>query len=442
MRHAEKERGLFSFLTWPFYLAQVLAAQEFLGGNARAWPDGSDVLAADRLAREQEDGSVASASDRMPTLYVPDDEDAAGSQATRNWTPLAAVAASAVADDKDSEPKASEPLDGTLGDFIQGAGMGGAFDGTADARGSGFVMEGGPLHAGFFPETGGTADVVTLLDRLSSTLGSDLESTSSLLGGILKEVNLPSPLGNLDTSLNTIVDGTLDLVGSTADSLLDELNNSRTLEGIGASLDGVTSELGMQLAGVVTALDHVVDGTTDAIATELNGADSALGALLQGAGKLVDNLHDPDHLNSVCACGPSDDGDASATPFASATLLVEDFFATLTSPDTLGVVASAGSIALGASASDASGTDALFHGGKYTDYSLALKSDSEANAHPSDFADARTDGSQLVIPESGEHVDHLHDPTINAMAHDVAGTVAALPSALEDIGLRGGDTLL
>lgn len=443
-RRPERERGLYSFLTWPFYLAQVLVAQEFLAGSERARPGEPEDARAQQDARD-DSGTAADPADRSLVLYAT--EEQAGERETAN-------ARAVLANAKTSELTGEEERNGTGPEHSQpedagvsvgrGAATAGGLDGSVDAQGSGTLAEQGSSRALFLPHTTDTAEVLGLLDGLES----NITGSYPLLGQILNDVDLSAMLGVPDLSLGALLDGTLDLLGESATTVLGGLDLARSLDEVDASvdraldavgdsttsvLDGVGSLLGIELDGAAKIVDPVLDGSGDAVAAELSAIGAEGGAEFDGATKLVGSLTGTvDGTVAVADATPPVGGH----PNPSVESLID--------PDTFdAIVASQASLAPSSLEAESTREDDLFSGGKYTDYGLALKTHWRGDVpRPSDQPDASTNRGESAISDNNDHASDLHAETIGATLDGLADTSIALPSVIEELGLRGGDSLL
>ncbi len=92
------------------------------------------------------------------------------------------------------------------------------------------------------------------------------------------------------------------------------------------------------------------------------------------------------------------------------------------------------------------GADDIFNGGTYTDYGVALKTDAADNPGRAGDAPAPA-GAQEIAAEDAANVEPDRAPasadhTVAPAPATPAPVVAELTSALDDLGLRGGDSLL
>jgi hypothetical protein len=179
-KRVERARGLRSFLTWSFFLAQIAAAERFIGGEADAAP--GEEGAAKHAASEAKTGNaiplpqgVAAASDGIP-----------GGTGER-----AAPAAPSFAQNTAGEPSApaqqiavAEAASTGVPITIGGAGASGGSDAT------------GPVPAG-----------------IDSLLSGDSLVPGDLLPLHL-DLNAPALLGNITGAAVDLVDGTLTSLGA------------------------------------------------------------------------------------------------------------------------------------------------------------------------------------------------------------------------------------
>jgi hypothetical protein len=180
-RRVERARGLRSFLTWSFFLAQIAAAERFIGGEADAaqaeegaakQPAFDQVKAGDALPLQQ---SVAAASDGIP-----------GTAGER-----AAPAAPSFAQNTAGEPSAPPQ---------QVA--------VAEAAPTGVPITAGGAGASDGSGTPGSAPA-----GIDSLLPSDSVVPGDLLPLHL-DLNAPALLGNVTDAALDLVDGTLTSLGA------------------------------------------------------------------------------------------------------------------------------------------------------------------------------------------------------------------------------------
>lgn len=221
-----KERALWNFLTWSFFLAQVLAAEQFIGAQAKAADD--------------------------PVLKTPDSTGLAAS-------PLQSLALP----------------DGTVAavDDVRSA-FGGSLDDTL----------GPSVKLGYFGDSAIDLDYAALarsedFSQSISAGGYGMAEAGSLLPG-------DTPIGPLpDTVVDVVVPDVLEVIGDVTGPLLDTVEDIvATLTGL---VGGITDPLLHTVGGVAGAVDDVVHEVLAPVTNLVEDLAQPLGGALASAGQLT-----------------------------------------------------------------------------------------------------------------------------------------------------------
>jgi hypothetical protein len=323
----ERQRGLKSFLTWAFFLAQMSAAEQLLTGAAKAQHD--DLL--DHTAKPSE-----APPDPALDEIAPAKTTGAGSEAATASPPASSGFPLPTLDDDAStqmHPHLSSPASASTSLHV-GLSGGAAAGSAAHAR---VGSSGSPDHA---------------LPHLLPDLG------------LIKQ--MAPPTAGADGDLNSLLGFDLDIdAGGLISANIDlDLGNLLVapLQGVGELVGTLTEDLGNLLNGPGLAL-------TEDLGTVLNGTGLALGETLDAvASGLSSTLSELTGLNLTDGLAGLLDRDGAETPEQSSD-------------------AGSGADNLGASnlgnlgASNALPDD-LFAEGQYTEYNIALRNGPEPVTDP------------------------------------------------------------
>jgi hypothetical protein len=377
-----KERALWNFLTWSFFLAQILAADQLVNGQANAAGD-LDLPASDAAAE--------AAALRLDGL-MPD-----------------ADTGNAVPDDVGASRSAGQADDGVAVSMQAGRadGPGIILDAIPEAQSQGSaeveIVSGGhvPSASAQIPAEDATPSIANdihggLLDVVNDTVDPLLDTVENL-GEVLDDI------------VGGIVAPLIGTLGDTVESAVDPLLN--TVEVVVSSLD--------ESLGAVTAplLGTLGDAVPDVVAAITGGLDD-----------VVENPIQP--LEGAVELAMK--GLAALAPAAAASLEATDAIGD--------VLASAGELTF--PIVETVGLDDLFIGSRYTDYNLALQaklplapatesSDAAVSSSnpPVDVLAALSDVGDTELLDNVK--DGLHLPHI------------AIPGVLDDAALRGlGDGIV
>jgi hypothetical protein len=377
LKQPERQRGLWSFLTWSFFLAQTLAAEAFVGSAAKAAHDdsssdhanGSDASRAyDDLARSAAgqtagEGETNAGSDagggshdaNLANLVAGLHEGAQGAPIALASAHGVLAAGSAVAVELEHS---GSPTPSASGD------QAGAF--PPNDPGSLGGSDGGQVAVGVEIDPGlglhvGTDVALDLGHVVGLDLGLDL---SHVLGS---DINFD---GGIEIDLNPTLKAQFSDLSETVSHMLDGVRESGLLaEGGDETLGKLTETVSNSVEGPATAVAHVVSDAVDF---------GSLGQAVSSGGTITLPL-----LKTVQA-------------------------------------------------------DDLFSGGRYTDYNLSLPpgADGHDNSEKVDSDTAGKTGSLSSLVDS--LTDH-HDAHASADAadQDVHASHIGVPSVLDELGLRG-----
>jgi hypothetical protein len=224
-----KERALWNFLTWSFFLAQVLAAEQFIGAQARA----SETL-------------DLSSSDQATAMAAP---------------PLDALAALDGAGNLEEDPRLSPAT--TLDDVFAQSLKLGQFDGS--------VVDLDAIAAGRTEDVSQSISVATA----ASEAFSPGDATGGLIPGSVVDVVIPD---------------LLDVIGDTTGPLLDSVED--IVVALTGLVGSITDPLLGTVGGVVHAVDDVVQDVLALPGRLLDGSASPVTALLDITDDLAGTTHD------------------------------------------------------------------------------------------------------------------------------------------------------
>jgi hypothetical protein len=266
----ERQRGLKSFLTWAFFLAQVSAAEQLLTGAAKAQGDEfsnnpakppeespPDPLAENAIQKHvggPDADAMTSSASGSSTLHLPCLDDSTLTHA---------------------HPQLLSPAAGNLPPHIVGAASGGA--GSAAAAQARVGSSGSPDSSLPDLHVDQTAPALVQADGdVSSLLGFELNLGDDGLIGI--DLDLGNLVGTLDNLLTTPLQEVTELVGS----LTNDLGN--LLNGAGLALGEVLDSTGEELGQVLDSTSEVLGSALDlSELTGLNLTDGLSGLLGQGS---------------------------------------------------------------------------------------------------------------------------------------------------------------
>ena len=425
----ERRRGHLSFLTWPFYLAQALVAEQFLGDAVRP------ALAA------EEPGRAARSENSRPEFESSVLEPRhRSSDADTPQSPAGLANRANPSDDKLQLAKIAEPPEAREGGVDNGnateagaSGNGGGSAGggskpalSADAGAGTDGVEVGEGN-GSLPVTFNSSSIVLLIDASSGesiTVTSPLESAVAALG-------LVTPIVQL------------------AGSLLPVATDATT--SLAADLAGMIARIVHAPPALTSTAGAVADLTGDALSVITpitNAAGTAISAAIDGVGELAGDL--PDIVAPMVQAAPQ----AIATPvshaieeLASPVLAVADQIATVTA-DAIQLghgLADGGMIAFAAAPPSALAAELLFGDGGYSLFGIAMSngapspvdlSTDDTRSEPRGLLDHDNDQDGRSSDRGGD------DNSRDSLAAAATPILAPATTALDDIGLRLHDGLL
>jgi hypothetical protein len=425
-----REKGLWSFLTWSFFLSQVVGAEQASAAEAR--PSG----AADDTASTSDTavGQAATSGVRPPTAEI--QEVATGplvqslAQAAAPSVFLAAAPAEfappGVRSTEDSSggqqtsaapavPVGTQPAANWAPGATPGSELGGGAPGVGDPLLS--VIEMPPV-------------VNQVIAPVVDLVGDVVEDVGEVLDSVVEQVVVPviGIVGDvagdvvqvLDPVVEQVVAPVIGIVGDVAGDVVQVLDP--VVEQVVAPVIGIVGDV---VGDVVQVLDPVVEQVVapvvqvldpiveQVVAPVVQALDPVVAPVIEALDPLLAPVADivGGPLASLLGLDPGGGAPIIMTPV---------------------VAASSGSLDFeGAPAAGPLVLDDLFSGGNYTDYNLALQSDVPAGASSAPGAILHD-----VVDSAGDFLgavagNNLSDGE-NANSHFIG-----LPSILEEIGLRG-----
>ena len=408
----DKPRGFFSFLTWPFYLAQAVAAEAVVGGMLRP------VLADEENAAKARP-TPTSENDYGTALREPGTASGAEDVGSDARADVRATETDAGAAPTSSSPNELEagPSSGV------GQGGGNVSSGAAGASGSGAASSANALSANATHQGGGEAhpasevvagDAITFLPDV---IGGMHETAAPIFEGVI-----PVLPATTYAATNVVVQ-----VFDTAEVIIEAVPGA-----LSAPANTVTDLIGvLESAPLVEGVSPIITAAQGFSAEFVGDALGSAESLLGMATPLAIGEHE------------SRAETTSASVTAVTDFISDEIGGGLPLEGLGGVLGSGGIITFEGAARELSADD-LFAEGRHTDYGLSLRtetvtepiSDVVDRALQSDdalasAADQNTDGGQdagLFNPAK------TSDPAATSLVADVTGT-------FEDIGLRGSDSL-
>jgi hypothetical protein len=432
----DRRRGLSNFLTWAFFLAEILAADLFFGKAASA----ADALDAPSKHAAADTHSSGDAS-------LPDDWKNAGDDALPTDADRLFHSEAAPLDPHYSETAAIAAL-GDIGSqepaFLGSAGGGGGGGSSTFFSQDPALLSTDPgeqaIHSGEAPsiadmpsiDLGVAGDVFSMLDTATAAaLGLELNPLQFELGfgadpfsGTSPDATLDLKALGLDVHVETgLLSGLLGDLGSTGGEVLGD--------NLGSPVSQLVEEAtGLNVSGPVEALQGLLataeDNLGKASLTDIaDGTDSPSVFSTVGvvAGIMPDTLDILGHVevggvfSTVSAVAP-------ALPDATDALSIGQ----------MSGVGSGQSIVFPlAGLQDQGATDSLFSGGQYTDYNLALQT---APSDGAGAAGAAESPSDAVSDLAGIATDDLGLPGSEPTGHAIDATLTGLANADHEL-LRG-----
>ena len=403
----DRRRGLSNFLTWAFFLAEILAADLFFGKDSSA----ADAL--DDPSKHTPGDSHSSGDPSQPDDWKSAGDNAGPVDANHLWhsngTPL---------DPHYSETAAMSALTGIGGHEPS---LHGSAGGGGGGGGGGSSISFSPDLAAISHEPGEQAIPASEAGNSAENLNFFTldAATAATLGLDLNSLQFELALGN----------GLLS--GEPLDSMLDLKTLGLDLHVETGLLSGFVGHLGPTISEVLdntlgSPVSHVIEEITGLnLLHPVDGLKSLLGTAEDDLGKTSGSLTDlPTLQSSHNLLSPVSDAVAGIVPDATHALSLGH----------LGDLPSGSSIVFPSlAASDVSHPNTLFSGGQYTDYNLALQT-----AH----ADSMSSGGaiQNLIGEASQVIGGATDdhglPGSEATGHAVDAALTHLASADHEL-LRG-----
>lgn len=294
-----RERGLWSFLTWSFFLSQLAAANAFADGAARAGQtedQAKDAATGAQAAFSADNGASPDLSVQEVETPQADAAQALANQVAAGPSPAPANVAGVeqpfmAVDAADVAHAAQQAFGAGSSNSDEGeaagAGRGDVADtDTPSTSGGGDPAEVVPI---VLPDVGGvitpTIEAVgDLVEGVGSTLGDifvpvveTVEDVANVLGPTL--VNLLSPVGTLSDGLATAIQSALDPVSETVSSVTGTVGDL-----IGQPVGQIGGEIMAFADPVVDAVQPLIEPVTDL----LGAAQPALDPVFQVAAPAVD----------------------------------------------------------------------------------------------------------------------------------------------------------
>jgi hypothetical protein len=453
----ERQRGLWSFITWPFFLSQVMAADSLVGKSAGVpHQDDDGVAHATSHSDTPSDDVLNPAAMRVAAIDA--DVQAEAVDARPNVHIHVAQSGLLLESLPGGEPvmlKASSSDTGQGGSGGGGASLSETIDGTDGLRSAGVeVSPGGAgpnlnpdqLLSDLAPSTGLHADLNKILD-----FDLHLGSGGSLVGANLSDL---APSIGLHADLNKILGFDLhlgsggSLVGANLSLALD-LNPAHLISdlspsvGIDTSVDlkhllGFDAQLGVDGLFAAHALPDLGDLELPVLKSTL--AEVTGLQMLGGVRDLIipfGNGRDRDPtatlIKSIDALtGESEVGVTLSASSAPATVI------SLTSGIGLGQngdISSGGTITFPAHV--LASVDELFTGGRYTDYNVTLQSKITDSGHVNDTLNSGIVGNLAVAPPPVDAPSDSHSAGASPLpGQHVEAALVQIPTHIEDLSMR------
>jgi hypothetical protein len=408
-RRPERQRGLWNFLTWSFFLAQVMAANGLIATGAQAGQtddgmahhdaDSSGNVDLNALAAQADiDSSNTGAAGKTLATILTEQQNGEAGKLIGDITALPAEAGGV---SEAQGPAGSSGANVLLASASEGSNEASTADnlptteGVVLPPGVGIDLDLGPgpdlgLDIGLGPLGGIGLDLglgnglgIDLDARLA---GIDLGVDLGLAQGLNLALNLD--LGAADLGLDLGLDDGINLAADLGNLGLDlglDFGN-----GIALNLGVAGLDLGLELPSPVAGL---LGGSNGTLGQQLASSPVLDSLLSTATGPLIDLTQ---------GLGGSSD-----------------------------VVGSGGLVTFASSLLDGAQPDDLFTGGRYTDYNLALNSPS---ASP---AGGTLETASDVAGDLISTIDTLTAPDGSGGSDQNVASLVGLPSAIEELGLRG-----
>lgn len=256
----ERQRGLWSFLTWSFFLANFLTASEFYGGSAHAATTESTPGNGSPHGGDDGHSAAIPAPGVEPSLL---ENNFGSEQALPHGLTSAtgSLAGSPVSGPLALANDANSTMASHAGSASPSIPLGDAYNNILDAAN---VDHQGAPYMGEILQP-----VQAIVETVTQTVTDVVHDVTAILGGAVG-------------TTTQLLDG---VVGAVTHVVTDTLGNATS--GVLSAVDGIahtaTTALGTTIEGVTHAVDHVVPdivGAVDTTLSSLTGSAAGLGSVL------------------------------------------------------------------------------------------------------------------------------------------------------------------
>lgn len=480
-RPQDGPREFLSFLTWPFFLAQLLAANELLA-KTNASPVAEEPSEAERAAEAMSRAAPDADPANLAGMMNGDGEEPVAAEVesggtTEEWfAELDDLRPVAFGDPTDLVMDAAEPGrptsfgggGGGSGSSAQGGQQSVAAADVAECStkpgcaGTGVLPDSVPPPIAQLPlppilddiagPIAGAGDALeTVGDTVIAVTAPVLDTTAEVVGGVVEAVLGPVATavdvvgGGLETTL-PVVGGIVTTVIQPVAPILDGVADvaSAVIEPVvglaqsaGAVVEPVTELVQQASAVVEPVLDLAGDRLADTTQSIAPAAQPVVATIADAVGGVTEDIaapHVADLMSDTLSASSADpDLAETSTPIATpvATVL-ED---ALHLGDHQGDLGSGGMLSFADPPAPPT-TDALFAAGKYTDYGIALSGMPDVPDAPT----ATPDPAAQDHPQDAAADDAA--PAGDAPTTTLLATAQPLPSLIDEVGLRSSDGLL
>jgi hypothetical protein len=428
----QREKGLWNFLTWSFFISQIVAAQQAAAASATEAETAADDAA--HTGAQPADAPVSAVAAEQSSFDPAEVQQAVAlpAQSLEPGAPTLITFAdkASVAGDAEAfgDPEAAQARGQFISaDFLQTS----SDSGTVEVPGVGQTLD-GVLE----PVTGIVGDVGQVVDAVLEPV---LSPVLGLVGNAVEDVapaleQVVAPVADLTASVIELVEPVLDPIIMPTAAVLEEV--LQTLDPIIDPVTGIAAGATALLGEAVEPVTALVGDVVEPLVPVINDLTAPVGELvsplLAPLGSVLAPVTAPllapiaegiSLLDPLTGQGSESVGGSAEQPL-SALLGLGSGEPILIGP----VAAAAGSLDLPA-LPVAGGIDDLFVGTSYTDYNLALQSDASAGAQPAAAGVAALDTLVSGIENIALIQHDSHDAGSDAPA-------AGLPNILGG-GLRG-----
>jgi hypothetical protein len=432
-----KERALWNFLTWSFFIAQVLAAEQFIGAQAKA---------AGSLDLSSPDASAAQA---MPKSDLASLESAAGTSDDVRQSLGGSL------DDLSFQSLKLGQFGGTVVD-LDSISVARVEDVSQSISVAGYATDAGLAPTGdtpgdLLPAPLVDVDLPDILGVIGDTTGPLLDTVEDIVATLTGVVGgITDPLLDTVGDVVQIADDVLEPVTDVAAALTDPLNDvvHDVLSPVTDVVATLTDPLGDVVHDILNPVTDVVatltDPLGDVVHDVLNPVTDVVATLTDPLGDVVHDILNP--VTDVVATLTDPLGDVIHDVLNPVTDVVADLTEPLdnvahdvlnpvtallaTGDDPVDtaqdILASGGDLAL--PIVNLAGLDDLFDNGRYTDYSIEL----QVNGPLPDMANV----TDAVADAATDTVDHTVN-VVTSPLDDVSGHVAHLLDDVNSGGLLG-----